>query len=150
MDGYYRGLMQYQLLKAQQEQPKKEVPKEETIMEYTIDNDDIAHLIFIIKQWADRPENSWFDTSFVVSMQEKFKLTIKQKKALLNIHSKCLKKEYKGACDMCRGSAGMMYLCEREYMLCIDCNDKYSEEAPVVKEDDLPLLTLDQNRKYKN
>ena len=30
MEGYYRGLMQYQLLKAQQEQPKKEIPKEET------------------------------------------------------------------------------------------------------------------------
>ncbi len=30
MEGYYRGLMQYQLLKAKQLPPKKEVPKEET------------------------------------------------------------------------------------------------------------------------
>ena len=28
MEGYYRCLMQYQILKAQQELPKKEVPKE--------------------------------------------------------------------------------------------------------------------------
>jgi hypothetical protein len=117
------------------------------IMENTMDNDDVAHLIFVIRQWAARPENSWFNTKFVDSMQEKFKLTVKQKKALLNIHSKCLKKEYKGACDMCRGTAGMMYLCEGDYMHCIDCNDKWEEESPVVKEDDLPILLSDQKMK---
>lgn len=125
-------------------------------MENTMDEKDMAHLIFVIKQWAREPENSWFDLKFVNSMERLLQmrlcendesgplfwrnlhhnlekiyrspLTVKQKKALLNIHTKCLKQEYKGACDSCRGSAGWMNCGEREYKICF-CNSNWSEDA---------------------
>jgi len=109
---------------------------------------DTAYLIFVIRQWAVRPENSWFDTKFVDSMQGKFNLTVKQKKALLNIHTKCLKKEYKGSCDMCYGTAGMMYAGEGVYMPCVDCNDKWGEEDAEVKECAMPLTPNDRVAHY--
>jgi hypothetical protein len=136
---------------------------ENTMNEKTVwSEQDMAHLIFVIKQWAREPENSWFDLKFVNSMERilqtrldeydrydefwgKSPLTVKQKKALLNIHTKCLKQEYKGACDHCRGSVGWMYLCEREYMVCLGCNSKYDEDymadrqSKVVKEGELTL-----------
>jgi len=111
------------------------------IMEHTMDYPDTDYLIFVIREWAARPENSWFDSKFVDAMHEKFKFTVKQKKALLNIHTKCLKKEYKGACDMCYGTPGRMYAGEGDHMSCFCCNGEWDDEDAEVKECDITLLT---------
>lgn len=97
-----------------------------------MDHHDTVYLIWVIQEWAKKPENAWFNTKFIDAMEARIfheKFTIKQKKALLNIHNKCLKKEFKGACISCIGSPGMMYYCEGVFVTC-PCSDKFDETLP--------------------